>query len=239
MRRLIVAFLTGVACLLPVANIASAQESESVLSRRLPRYASGHFVEWKKGESVEDMLGALRGRARVPIVWEASPGQAVKLSRTIDLTDRDVEAALNTIVTVDPRYSWSEIGGVVVLRPVTAWTNAANPLNQRVTSIAWKNLSPDEVLARTFNLVFATQLIGSEEPQMPRLSVAMSSGSVLDILIAAARQHPLVAWSARYDTWKTDDRGFALGYFDHSINEIGKTAGRSYGHILPASLTAP
>lgn len=100
-------------------------------------------------------------------------------------------------------------------------------------------MSLDEVLARTFNIIFSTGHVGGEEPQLPRLSVTVSSGTVLDVLIAAARQHPLVAWSASYDTRKTDVRGFVLGYFDHSMREIGKMAGRSYGGILPPSLALP
>lgn len=239
MRRPVLAFLLALSFLPSLANTVSAQGSDSVLSRRLPRYASGRPVEWKQGQTIEDVLQMLRGVARVPVVSEAPPGSTVTLPRTIDLTDQDVETALRTIIAVDPRYSWTEIGGVVVLRPATAWKNSANPLNQRVTSIAWNNMSLDEVLARTFNIIFSTGHVGGEEPQLPRLSVTVSSGTVLDVLIAAARQHPLVAWSASYDTRKTDVRGFVLGYFDHSMREIGKMAGRSYGGILPHSLALP
>lgn len=68
----------------------------------------------------------------------------------------------------------------------------------------------------------------------------MPSGSILDILIAAARPNPRVFWSARYNTPDpVGPRGLALGYSDLSMWEIRKLDGRALYSRLPPSMSAP
>jgi hypothetical protein len=37
--------------------------------------------------------------------------------------------ALDDLTKVDPRYAWRDLGGVVVIRPVSAWKGQRSPLN--------------------------------------------------------------------------------------------------------------
>src|SRR5262245_24666554 len=52
------------------------------------------------------------------------------------LTGKPVGEALSDLTTVDPRYAWHELDGVVVLRPVTAWVNPRHFLHQTIRPFA-------------------------------------------------------------------------------------------------------
>lgn len=219
---------------------AIADTSSPLLSRRMPASSGGRPTEWLREQTILEGMRLLRMGAGVPIVWEEAPGPLAKLHRTYDLTDADVLTVLNGIVTIDPRYSWRESNGVIVVRPTAAWSNPENPLNQRVESIAWRDLPTDEVLVRTFNLLFTVEHVATSRSSLPRLTITVPSGSILDILIAATRSNPQVFWSARYNSPDPEGpRGLALGYLDESTWGTGEGAARALYSKLPKSMSAP
>lgn len=70
--------------------------------------------------------------------------------------------------------------------------------------------------------------------------MAVPSGSILDILIAAARHDSRLFWSARYDTAVSGGPlGFMLGYLVESAGDPGQGASRALYRRLPQSMSAP
>lgn len=219
---------------------AAADSSNPLLSRRMPASADGRPAEWQREQTILEVMRMLRARVGVPIVWEEAPGPLVKLNRTYDITNADVQTILNGIVAIDPRYLWRKVNGVIVIRPIAAWANPANPLNARVESIEWTALPTEEVLVRTFNLMFAANRIANNQSQSPKLTISVPSGAILDILIAAARPNPWLFWSARYNTPDSaGPRGLTLGYLDDSLLDTHNAAGRALYSRLPSSMSAP
>ena len=68
--------------------------------------------------------------ARVPLVFEAlsTVSAGAPLTR-FDLTGLTVRAALDALVTAEPRYEWRLIGDTVVVRPAGAWADRGHPLH--------------------------------------------------------------------------------------------------------------
>ena len=109
---------------------AVAETSSALLSRRMPAYSDGRPAEWLRDQTILEAMRMLRTSVAVPIVWEELNGSPlVRLDRTYDLTNVDVQTILNGIVTIDRRYSWREFDGVIVVRPVAAWSNPARSSN--------------------------------------------------------------------------------------------------------------
>ena len=54
-------------------------------------------------------------------------------SRTLDIRGATLRQALDAAVAVDRRYEWRSIDGVVVVRPVSAWSDAEHPLLRTVS----------------------------------------------------------------------------------------------------------
>ncbi len=248
MRCLIAAVLT-VTFLLPIsATTAATEATDSVLSRTLPEWRQGFPFDWKRDEDLDSFLRQLRARADVAIVWESTITPGKTPAKTIDLTDQDLRTALNTIAVVDSRYSWREFDGVIVVRPAAAWSNALNPLNQRVEAIEWPDVGPDEIVLRSYHLILGEAIdeasvsaikstTGIDGRMRPRFSISVASGSsVLDMLIAVARPHRQIAWSAKYWDTARKARALTLEYFDKP-EAIGAIAGVGRHILLPPSLT--
>jgi hypothetical protein len=66
------------------------------------------------------------------------------------------------------------------------------------------------------------------------------SGSILDILIAAARPKSWLFWSARYNVPESEGpRGLTLGYVEESMWEMRNLVSRALYSRLPPSMSAP
>jgi hypothetical protein len=82
--------------------------------------------------------GALSERVSMPFrtggPGGSRPGKIVSVRPTpLDLRGVTLRQALDAVVAKDRRYSWREVDGVVVVRPVAAWRDPAHPLARTVS----------------------------------------------------------------------------------------------------------
>jgi hypothetical protein len=132
----------------------------------------------------------MRGSTNRP----AAPQQRIPIA---NLTVGD---ALQMLVNADPRYSWNDDSGIVVIRPITAWTDMRDPLNQPIKGIAWNDITLRETLDRIGQVIY-----GNRRPPRPdekrddrRISIRLDSGTVMDLLNAVVRAHGELMWGVIY-----------------------------------------
>ena len=107
--------------------------------------------------------------ARVAMVFEPAPAvPSNALPTRVDLTGLTVRAALDLLVEMDPRYSWREVAGAIVIRPTAAWDDAEHALNLPSVDTA-----PDQPLANAIR-----QVVGGVAPseEMAALAAQVDRG---------------------------------------------------------------
>jgi hypothetical protein len=207
---------------------AAARAQESALDRQINADAKGAAVVWLP-DGMSDGMFAWRvaESARVPLIFEASPPEyrdpTTALER-IDLDGLTVRAALDILVAHDPRYGWEERNGVIVIRPDRLTNDPEDRLNQRVAGVQRNRLGLQDVLAG----VTAAASGGISRAVSPAIdsrqfAIDAPSGTVLDILVAAARAHGRVMWSVPDAVRGTAAGEFSLGYRTFA-DDSGRTA---------------
>jgi hypothetical protein len=131
--------------------------------------------------------------ARVPIGLETVPGPPLIFQEGFAATGSPLGLVLDALVTIDPRYEWRVLDGVVVLRPQSAWADPASPLATRVDSIRLL----DEPIGRLVQL--AQRAVGAPTPSADfpdsrTVWVDMPPGTALDLLCAVARVYGDLVW---------------------------------------------
>jgi hypothetical protein len=200
-------------------GLSSAVDAqESVLARRIEADAPGAAVVWlPDGISSGMFAWRIAESAGVPLVFEASPldyrDPAVAAQR-FDLDGLTVREALDALVAHDSRYRWEEHDGIVVIRPIGVLADPGDALNQRIAGVRGGRLRLEEVRARVTAVV-----AGTGAPQTLPATIASQeftldapSGTVLDLLAAAARAHGRVMWSVPDAARGPDQGGFSIGF---------------------------
>ena len=189
---LLMAFIFG------LSSAADAQEG--VLNRRIKADAPGAAVVWlPDGISSGMFAWRLAETAGVPLVFESSPigyREPAIVAQRFDLDGLTVREALDALVVQDSRYRWEEHDGVLVIRPVRALTDSGDVLNQPIGGLRADRLRLEDVHASV-----TAALAGGGVPPTRAAAIAsqefrldVPSGTVLDLLAAAARAHGRVMW---------------------------------------------
>jgi len=196
----------------------AADAQESVLDRRITADAPGAAVVWLPDAISNGMFAwRIAECAGVPLVFEASPRHyrdPAIVARRLDLDGLTVREALDALVAQDPRYRWEERDGIVVLRPIGTLADPADALNQRIAGVRGDRMRLEEVLARVTAAVAGTgapttlpEAISSRE-----FTLDAPSGTVLDLLAAAARAHGRVMWLTPDAGRGADQGGVSIGF---------------------------
>ncbi len=118
-----------------------------------------------------------------------------------------VEAALNKLVEIDPRYQWAVRDGVIVMRPVEAWSNPNNPLNQVIDGFSMQDRNYRGALDLFRTRVFGEPPSGKPDPEVGRgqqvrrkFSMTTPAGPAIDALDSIARAHGALTWYVQYKT---------------------------------------
>ncbi len=207
---LVMAFVCG------LSSAADAQES--MLTRRIKADAPGAAVVWLPDAISRGMFAwRLADSAGVPLVFEASSldyRDPAIVAQRFDLDGLTVREALDALVAHDPRYRWDERGGIVVIRPLGVLADPGDTLNQRIAGVRGDRVRLEEVLASVTAAVAGTGVsqtlpaaIGSQA-----FTLDAPSGTVLDLLAAAARAHGRVMWLTPDAARGPDQRGVSIGF---------------------------
>jgi hypothetical protein len=153
----------------------------------------------------------------VPLILEAAPlnyRDPAIVAQRFDLAGRTVREALDIFVAQDPRFRWEERDGVIVIRPGALWTNPDDALNQPMPGLYGDALHAQDVLTGVMTTMVGTHTSLSTPATLDskRFSLDVPSGTVLDILVAAARVHGGLMWSVPDAPRGPDQAGFSLRF---------------------------
>ena len=172
--------------------------------------------------------GALSERVSMPFRTAgpggSRPGKIVSVRPTpLDVRGVTLRQALDAVVAKDRRYSWGEVDGVVVVRPVAAWRDPAHPLHRRVPAAGVQQDAGDDQL-----------LAALRHP-----SLDFGGGTVFELLNAAVRAHGHMQWSLRSDVNTIFlDRGRAVTA-TQPVLRVGAGADLRSFPVVPAAPPEP
>jgi len=134
-------------CLLAVSaavvGLTAPLAAQRVTDRPLVPAAHGF---WVVRQNTSEALTWTLGRAgATPVGFEGdrrAPGRAASVVRRIPMAGMTVGDVLQNLIENDPRYAWDEDLGVIVVRPIAAWSDERDPLNQTVENISWSESIP-------------------------------------------------------------------------------------------------
>jgi hypothetical protein len=232
MRRHLFSFV-AVACSLAMCEAAAAQ-TPPPLDRIVGADVLGRplVITALTGISV----GALAAAARVPMGLEAT-GPATVQPWRVDASGQTVRAVLDAIVAADPRYEWRADNGVVVFRPVWAWTDMTDVLLRGVGSIKLDDVQASDVMRIVARLFGETLFPGSGPGDPKRFSVNLPPGSVIEALDGIVRAHGTMAWAFE----PTTPTPLAPGSVSspYTVSLIGGRVGAAFGVGVSANAAPP
>jgi len=156
--------------------------------------------------SEKGLLSRIARVAGVPFGFE-SDDRAPRPSTTVPvephyISASTLRAALDEFVRLDPRYEWRELGGVFVVRPISAWNDPSNALNRPAADIDWHTLNVVSGFDRVAHLLYPDEtsdvFAGLNGGGDRTFDVKVTGGTILDVLNAVARADGELGWSVRY-----------------------------------------
>jgi hypothetical protein len=120
------------------------------------------------------------------------------------LTGMSVTRAFDRLVELDERYVWSEVDGVLILRPGTTWFDPSHFLNRKIPAFRVKDgrmrAAMDAVhLALGGARGPADEVWPASTPQSERrFTVSLGTTTVLNALNASVRAHGFLRWTVEY-----------------------------------------
>jgi hypothetical protein len=165
-----------------------------------------------EGKGLPIFMERLARASGVPIVFEVDI-QAATLTHPVNVTGSTVRDVLNFFVQAYPSYEWKENGGVAVIRPRAEWSDPTCFFNRPLPSAAMTDVTAHDVFQYAVQHVWGIEKpSGSQEPD-PHLFSVSPQGTVIDLLIAAARARGDMVWLVGSLFGQFDRKpDFALGY---------------------------
>src|SRR5262245_46337316 len=128
----------------------------------------------------------------------------VPIEKRTPLVGLTVTQALDALVSADARYSWREQDGMFLVRPVEAWNQATNFLNEGVAPLDEREQRPIEIVRRLYErrglslLSSSGGTIGNPTERTRDLnqpiSVTLPGPTMLDELNAITKSHSQLSW---------------------------------------------
>lgn len=207
-------------------------------------------------EQLRFLLSLIARSARVPIGFEEAAGvpmpydgnlSTVPPSARTVLIGLTVGEALDALVAADPRYSWREQDGVILVRPVEAWADSAHFLDTPLNGLHLRGTV--SAVTRAIYAQFGVRTIFGEggvfgEPPGPdfglekRIAFDIPAGTLLEALNRVVCAHGGVGWMVYYANAPADIRTSCLRFvtFDGKFSGLGAAACQSTGG---GEVTAP
>jgi len=145
------------------------------------------------GHSLAKLAAAAGLPIGVQMLSPALPRVAVAGFQGYVMTGMPLRVALDMLASLDARYEWREMDGVVVFRPVSAWNDPNDPLFRLAPDVQLHDVPTSKVIG----VLLSTLGRLEPNPNFPDtrpLSVDVPQGSVLHLLNAMARAHGELSW---------------------------------------------
>ena len=143
--------------------------------------------------SVLEDLGRVARASGVPIGVEQLDGTAYSRFGTFTATGLTLRAALDEVHRRDPRYSWRDMNGVIVVRPNTEWDRAGHVLDAPVGPIRASRIAARHAL----RIVCAA--LGVSHPRNDHgdtlvYDLDFPGGTLLELLNTLVQSHGRLSW---------------------------------------------
>ena len=170
-----------------------------------------------------------------PASWR--PTDSARQQGKVNLTGKRVGEALNELIAADPRYAWIESDGVIVVRPVAAWTNARHFLHRTIRSFTvveqhagvalqlWRKAVWEDTTAPV-----AFGSLRSEEANRPITVTIAPQSSAIGALEQIARAHGRLLWEVIYSEPFAECRFAAVSF---RTTEHPRGLAWNAGHHIP------
>jgi hypothetical protein len=188
------------------------------------------------------LLTFIARSARVPIGFEELAGipvlddgdlSTIPFSARTDLTGLSVGDALDALVSADPRYSWREQDGVIMIRPVQAWADPGHFLHQRFSGFHMRDSTAADVARAIYERLGAPIRFGeggvfgdppdSEGDLEKRIDFEVPSGTIVEALNSVVRAYGGLGWMVHYANAPADIRTSCVRFvtFDGKFTGVG------------------
>jgi hypothetical protein len=176
------------------------------------RYDGQPLVAQAMGSIVRELsmtVGVPIGIELVPPSEPRALPLPVSGARSVTLTGMTLKDALTALVTLDPRYEWRDLNGIIVFRPQKSWSDAAHPLARSVPGIALANGTTAEAIGALMLRLNSPEHAQNLFPDTRRFSLNAPDGTVLDVLNGLARAHGELGWE--WESLSSSGREFSGG----------------------------
>ena len=186
--------------------------------------------------TVASTVFALARRYQFPAGIEYPRSECARLGNEHGRTDGDllnfrgmtVGDALKKLTALDPRYRWIQSDGVIVVRPLAAWSDPKNVLNYQTESFVLKDATLGDALNA---IVAAITGAGHEHPFSEsteqgarRFNLTTRATSAAEALDAIVRAHGASQWVIREGQPDREGRAFR-SIFLHTFDGMGIGSG--------------
>ena len=179
-------------------------------------------------------IGGLALAARVPMGLE-SDQRPFRANWSIPATGRTLRDVLDALVAAEPGYSWEEMDGVVLIRPVERASGDRDVLSIQIERFQLRDVRSADAMNALATLFGAGGVAGPGDTR--RFSVDMPDGSTIrEVLNAIVRAHGTLAWACEHKSRVGPGEvptsiGLAIGY---TFTTVGIKRDARIGQVPPA-----
>jgi hypothetical protein len=170
--------------------------------------------------------------ARVPMGVELMPVSEPRVLTKGDgtnVTGMALRDALAALIALDPRYEWREMDGVIVVRPVSVWTDTGHPLLREVAAAHISRVTLQDAVALQQTLLEPGKryvpLNQNADVTVRRLSLDLPAGTLMALANATARAHGWACWI--YEELNERDTAF-FGGRSHQLSTQAPDSGMGF-----------
>lgn len=186
-----------------------------LLARVVGTKSNGEPLIVHSAYDVPELAAATRAAMGVELL---PPAERRSDSQGVNVTGLSLRDALAVLVTLDPRYDWRELEGVVVVRPLLAWTEPAHPLSRDAGPTHLQRATVGDAVNYLQTLVEPGMKYTQERDRgvdVARISIAVDRTQLLLVLNTIVKSFGDVCWI--YDELNARETKF-FGGRNHQIN---------------------
>lgn len=199
---------------------------EPPLARVIGKKANGEPFIIHGAYDIPELAAAARAPMGVELL---PPAERQTDSQGVNVTGLSLREALTGLMALDSRYEWREIDGIIVVRPLLAWTQPDHPLSRQASSVRLERATIVDAANYLHALVEPGMKYAAERDrgvEVRRISVTVADRTpLLTVLNTIAKSFGELCWI--YEELNERDTTF-FGGRSHQIS-LRSPAGEGLG----------
>jgi hypothetical protein len=140
---------------------------------------------------------AVAAHARIGFQFIDRPRFPSALKDTPSLGDWTLAQALDTAMAMDGRYDWHTVNGTIVVRPKTAWTDTADPLNRSIRNLNVEERTLADMIVGVRQFLYTNRVeFVRRNHALGHLALRVESGTMVDVLNSMTEAADMTMWTA-------------------------------------------